>query len=381
MELSNIHHVAVWSFVAAAVLGAIAHHTRFCAVGAISDWLHFGDTARLRALWLAIGVAILGVQLLEFYAPIDLQQSVYLTTDFGWLGHLLGGLLFGIGMTLASGCAQRALVLAGGGNLKALVVLFVLAITAEMTRRGLLAPVRAGIGVTNIDLSRYGMADQSAASWAALLTGSSGSAALRTAVALVVGCGVLALVFSGRDFLRRFDQMLAGLGVGLAIVAGWYITGVIGRDAAAPVPLDSYSFVAPAAELLQYLTHTGSTLSFGVAAVLGVIFGSLLYAVATGKFRLEGFASPGDLAAHLAGGALMGFGGVVALGCTIGQGITGMSTLALGSALTLGAILFGAALAMRVQYHLLDRRGLGHALLLALADMCLLRPRGKADTV
>lgn len=383
MEFSNVHHVALWGFLVALAFGAVANHTRFCTMGAISDWLHIGDTSRLRAWFLAIGIAILGVQLLKFTTPIDFQQSIYLTTNFGWLGHLLGGLLFGIGMTLGSGCGQRTLVRVGAGNLKSLVVLLVLAVSAYMTLRGLLALVRVNvIERANVDLSGYGLADQAMSSFIAKAAGVSSGAVLHAVVAPVVGLAFVAFVFSGREFRRRFDQIFAGISIGLFIVAGWYITGVVGFDDFEPVRLESYTFVAPVAENLQYLmTYTGSTISFGVAAVFGMIVGSFIYAVATGSFRIEGFASPADLGAHLAGGAFMGFGGVLALGCTVGQAITGMSTLAFGSVLTLVSIIFGAALTMKVQCHLLDDVGLPEALRRALADMRLFPARGRLKTV
>lgn len=383
MELTNVHYVALWGFIVAAVFGAVANRTRFCTMGAISDWLHMGDTARLRAWFLAIAVAILGVQALQWLTPIDMRQSIYLTTNFGWLGHLLGGLLFGIGMTLGSGCGQRTLVRVGGGNLKSLVVLLVLAVTAYMTLRGLLALVRVHtVERTNIDLAAYGMADQSLASFLAKLAGGTPSAGFASAFAVAVGLGLLAFVFGGAGFRRRVDQIASGLVVGLCVVAGWYITGVYGFDEFEPLRVESFTFVAPVADNLQYLmTFTGSTISFGIAAVFGMIFGSFVYAVATGTFRLEGFASTSDLLAHLAGGALMGFGGVLALGCTVGQGITGMSTLAAGSVLTLGSIMLGSALTMKVQYHLLDEVGFLEALRRAAADLRLLPAARKPKAV
>ena len=383
MEFSDIHQVALWGFLVAVAFGAVARHARFCTVGAISDWLHFGDTARLRAWFLAIGVAILGVHVLKLTTPIDFEQSIYLTTSFGWLGHLLGGLLFGIGMTLASGCVQRSLVLAGGGNLKSLVVLLVLAVTAYVALHGPLAPVVTGVmEATSVDLARYGLIDQAIPSLAAKLLRVETITWLRGATTLAIGLAFVAFVFSSRAFRRRPDQIAAGMGIGLFIVAGWYVTGVVGRADVAPVPLESYTFVAPAADTLRYLTsYTGSTVGFGMSAVFGMIVGSFLHALATGGFRIDGFASLHDLLAHLAGAALMGFGGALALGCTIGQGITGMSTLALGSLLTLVSIIFGSILTMRVQYHLLDRRGFWRAARLALADLRLGPAPRKPKTV
>lgn len=383
MEWSNVHLVALLGFVVAVAFGAVAHHARFCTMGGVSDWINIGDTARLRAWLLAIGVAILGAQSLALLTPIDFHKSIYLAANFGWLGHLLGGFLFGIGMTLASGCGQRTLVLVGGGNLKSLVVLMVLAIVAYMTLRGLLAPVRIRlIEATNVDLTADDVADQAIPTVIAALLGIENAGALRAIVAALAGGGLVVFVFSSAAFRRRFDQICAGISVGLFVVAGWYVTGVVGFDDFEPVRLESYTFVGPVAESLQYLmSFTGSTIGFGIAAVFGVMVGSFLYAVATGNFRVQGFASREDLMAHLLGGALMGFGGVCALGCTVGQGITGMSTLALGSLLTLGAIVFGAVVTMRMQYHLLDGPGFWRAFVLTVRDLRPQPARRNAKTV
>ena len=142
MELTNAQNVALWAFLVAMVFGAVAFKTNFCTMGAVSDWVNMGDKGRLRAWFLAIGIAILGAQGLQHLGLVDLGKSIYLTSNFGWLGHLVGGLCFGIGMTLGSGCGQRTLVRVGGGNLKSLVVLLVLGVTAYTTLRGLLALVR-----------------------------------------------------------------------------------------------------------------------------------------------------------------------------------------------------------------------------------------------
>ena len=177
---------------------------------------------------------------------------------------------------------------------------------------------------------------------------------------------------TAKSFRRSFDNLLAGITVGLIIPLGWYVTGVLGADDFNPVRVESYTFIAPTAESLMYLlTFTGSTISFGVAAVFGVILGSFLYVVSTGRFRLETFSDRDDMVRHILGGVFMGFGGVLALGCTIGQGVTGMSTLALGSLLSLVSIVFGSALTMKIQYYRLDDLGFLAALRQSLADMRL----------
>ncbi len=196
--------------------------------------------------------------------------------------------------------------------------------------------------------------------------------------AVVIGLGLVVFALASASLRRNFDNVLAGLVIGLCVVAGWYITGVVGFDEFEPVRFESYTFVAPVSDNLMYLmTFTGAKITFGVAAVFGVILGAFLYSIATGKFHIETFNSRADMIRHLWGGVLMGFGGVLAIGCTVGQGITGMSTLALGSVITLVSIIFGSALTMKVEYYRLDEQGFFTALRSALADMKLMPAVGK----
>lgn len=374
MELNNAQHVALWGFLVAVAFGAIANKTNFCTMGAVSDWVNMYDKKRLRAWFLAIGVAIIGSQLLQGLGYIDLSKSIYLTANFGWLGHIFGGLLFGTGMTLGGGCGQRTLVRVGGGNLKSLVVMLLMGITAYMTLRGLLALVRINvIEITNIDLAARNIADQSVVTLMQVATGITDTKMVRGIVAATVGLGFTFYALANTEFLRSFKNLFAGLSIGFFIIAGWYITGKLGFDEFEPVRVESYTFVSPVAESVNYLmTYTGSTINFGIAAVFGVIAGSFLYAVLSGSFRIETFSSRADMVNHMSGGVLMGFGGVIAMGCTIGQGVTGMSTLALGSVITLCMIIFGAALTMKTQLHLMDEQPFWRALRLALTEMKLL---------
>jgi uncharacterized membrane protein YedE/YeeE len=373
-DMSPVHVVSLLGFLVGIVFGAVGNKTNFCTMGAVSDWVNLGDKGRLRSWLLAIGVAVLLSHGMQWMGLIELDQSIYLTPNFGWLGYLLGGLLFGIGMTLGSGCGQRTLVRVGGGNLKSLVVMIFLGLTAYMTMRGLLALVRVnGVEVTNVDLAAIGAADQGIGTLLGAAFGLEDTTMLTRALALLLGGGLVVYAFWDASFRRSFNNILAGLTIGAIIAAGWYITGVVGFDDFEPVRFESYTFVAPTGESLQYLmTFTGSTISFGVAAVFGVIAGSLLYVLITRQFHVEFFVSRGDMMRHISGGILMGFGGVLALGCTVGQGITGMSTLALGSIMALVSIMFGSALTMKVEYHLLDELGFWAAVRHALADMRLM---------
>jgi uncharacterized membrane protein YedE/YeeE len=374
MEWEVVYRVAAFGFAIGIVFGAVANKTNFCTMGAVSDWVNMGSKDRLRAWFLAIGVAIVASQIMQARGMIDLNEAIYLTPNFGWLGHVVGGFLFGVGMTLASGCGQRTLVRVGGGNLKSLVVMILLGLTAYMTMRGLLALVRVNaIEVTNVNLAASGISDQGIGTLISAAAGLDNAALVNWVVAALLGGGLIAYAFAAKSFRRSFDNVLAGITVGLIIPAGWYVTGVIGFDDFDPVRLESYTFIAPTGESLMYLlTFTGSTISFGVAAVFGVILGSFLYVILTGRFRLETFTDRSDMLRHIFGGIAMGFGGVLALGCTIGQGVTGMSTLALGSLLSLISIVFGSALAMKVEYYRLDDMSYVRALRRSLSDMRLL---------
>jgi len=374
MEWEPVYRVALLGGLVGIVFGAVVAKTNFCTMGAVSDWVNMGSKDRLRAWLLAIGVAMLTTQFMQARGMLDLGAAIYLTPNFGWLGYLVGGFLFGVGMTLASGCGQRTLVRVGGGNLKSLVVMVLLGLSAYMTMRGLLALVRVNaIEVTNLDLASRGIADQGIGTLAGHALGLDNVSVVDRAVAAVLGLGLVVYAFAARSFRGSLDNVLAGLAIGLVVAAGWYITGVIGFDDFEPVRLESYTFIAPTAESLMYLqTFTGSTISFGVAAVFGVILGSFLFHVLSRKFRIETFGNREDMVRHLLGGVLMGFGGVLALGCTIGQGITGMSTMALGSLLALISIVFGAAVTMKVEYYRLDDLGFFAALRHALADMKLM---------
>lgn len=374
MDWEPVYKVALLSFIVGVVFGGVVNKTNFCTMGAVSDWVNMGSKGRLRAWFLAIGIAILGTQFLQFRDMIDTSQAIYLTANFGWLGFMLGGFIFGIGMTLASGCVNKTLVRVGSGNLKSVVVLVLIGVSAYMTMRGLLALVRVNaIELSNIDLAKHGISDQGIGTIIGNLLGVENVNTVKYAVSLVMGIGLVIYAFYGKELRSSFNNILAGVTVGLIVTAGWYITGVVGFDDFEPIRLESYTFTGPIGDTLMYLmTFTGSTINFGIAAILGVILGSMIYAVLSRTFRIETFVNREDMVRHMLGGIFMGFGGVVALGCTIGQGISGMSTLALGSVLALISIIFGSALTMKVEYYLMDDEGFFRSLRHALADMRLM---------
>ncbi len=351
--------VATLGFLAGVVFGATSQRTNFCTMGAISDVVFMQDYRRFRMWLLAIAIAIATSQALHLAGAIDLNKSIYLAPNFGWLGAIVGGLLFGFGMTLASGCGNRTLVRIGGGNLKSLVVAVVLGLFAFMTLRGLIGLARVTyIEPTNLGLGAAGLAAQGLPDMLAALTGQSVTLA-RVAIALAAVAGLVWYCLKDAAFRGSARLVGGAVVIGLLVPTGWAITGIVGHDEFDPTPLASFTFVAPVGESLMYLMiFTGTTINFGIAAVGGVIVGSFVMAVATRTFHIEAFADPTDMIRHLAGGAIMGVGGVLSLGCTIGQGLTGLSTLAAGSLLAFLSILVGGVYGMKY----LEEGSLGGAL-------------------
>jgi uncharacterized membrane protein YedE/YeeE len=340
--------VSLLGFLAGIVFGATAQRTNFCTMGAISDIVYLDDYRRFRSWLLAIAVAIAGSQSLHLAGIVDLGKSIYLTPNLGWLGAIIGGLMFGFGMTLTGGCGNKTLVRLGAGSLKSLVVAIVLGVFAYMTLRGLLGLARINfIENANVNLTKVGFQTQGIPDMLAAAIGL-GTPGARSAVAVAAVLFLLWYCFRDAHFRTSVPNVAGGLIIGALIPIGWVITGVVGADDFEPVPLASFTFVAPIGEGLMYLmVFTGATINFGIAAVGGVIAGSFLMALATRSFRIESFVNAGDMLRHLAGGALMGVGGVLALGCTIGQGITGLSTLAFGSLLAFLSILAGGIYGMK----------------------------------
>jgi uncharacterized protein len=324
------------------IYGSIGLLSGFCMMNGLRGWWAEGDSRLVRTYALAIGVAIAASQLLAARGSVDLGKSIYLQTSFSAPVMFLGGLLFGYGMVLSNGCGSRALVLLGRGNLRSFVVVIVLGIFAEMTLKGLIAPLRiAGVQLSTITtklvsipavLSSFGLTESLA----------------RMIAASVISAALIIFAFAHAPFRRSFGQVAAGLAVGLLVAAGWYATGYLGNDDFNPVPVTSLTFIAPIADALQYvMLSTGSTLNFGIATVGGVFGGSLLTALASGQFHLEGYRSPQHMLRSAGGAALMGTGGVMAFGCSIGQGLTGLSTLAVASFIAVAGIMLGTAIGLR----------------------------------
>lgn len=355
--------VAWLGFVLAFIFGYVGNKTHFCTMGAVSDIVNMNHWDRMRAWMLAIAVAVIGTSLLVYSGNLDLSKTIYTGSSFYWLAALVGGVTFGIGMTLAGGCGQRTLVRLGGGNLKSIVVFLFMGYAALVTLSGIFGAFRVNVlQAPPVTIFLDGM--QTLPELLGLLTPTG-----ILAVGLAIGVVLLLFVFLNRDFRANGDNILAGIVVGLIVVAGWYVTGRFGfgedPDTLEMVYLgtnshlaESMTFVAPLGytmNLWAYWTDYATIVTFGVASVFGVIIGSLVYALTHKTFRWEAFNSPQDMLRHIVGAILMGFGGVTALGCTIGQGVTGVSTLAVSSFIVLAAIIFGAAVTMKIQYMLMMR--------------------------
>jgi len=374
----------LWSaFVIAFVMGFVANKTNFCTMGAISDWVNMGDLGRFRAWLLAIAVAMLGVIILEFTGVIDVSSSFppYRAGQLIWAENLLGGIIFGIGMTLASGCGNKTLLRFGAGNLKSLVVIAIIALIAYF----MINPY-PGSDQTLFTLLFYPWIRPLAIDLGAsqdlgtLVAGEESAVMARLIIGLILAAATLFFIFKSSEFSKSFDNVLAGLVIGIAVLAAWYVTSTVNIDvdgetqslrtfaenwefnateedgekpAVNPLSTQSFTFINPMGQSLGYTASgfNSSLLTFGVMAFLGVILGSLAWALVSRSFRIEWFANFKDFSTHAIGAVLMGFGGVLAMGCTVGQAITGVSTLALGSFIAFFGIVIGSALTMKVQLY------------------------------
>jgi uncharacterized membrane protein YedE/YeeE len=356
-QLSTL--VLLAGFVIGLALAWAMSASDFCTMGAVADIANFGDWTRMRMWVLAIAVAVLGTQSLAAMGWIDLTRSHYLSPRMLAASNAVGGLMFGFGMVLASGCGSRTLLRAGAGNLKAWVVLVVMAVSALMTLRGLFAVLRVQT------LDRWGFEWSSSQDLPSLLAPVLSTPVSTLRWGLGVGVAVTLAAWALADPRARQGRILTGAVLtGLLIVALWWVAGDLGFIAEDPRTLEprylgspgnrleGMSFVAPIAtglELLTYWSDTSRGLTLGISTVLGVLVGSTLSALISRRFRWEGFAGVEDTANHLVGAILMGTGGVLALGCTVGQGLSGVSTLALGSFISLASLIAGATLALRFQ--------------------------------
>lgn len=339
---------AAWSLTAAglaigAVYGWLVERSGFCTMGAISDVSLFGDWRRMRAWAMAVAVAIVGTQALVFATGLEVRGTGYVEPRIAGVGQLAGGVLFGFGMVFAGGCLSRNLVRAGGGDVRALMVVVAAAGVALLSFQGPLAPMREAlreIGTLEAGGSGSGFGDLAAA-----LSGLEA----RHASALV-GLGLASLLggwcLASHVFRGSAGLLAASVGIGLCVVAGWAATATLGDPfAARPQGLQSLTFVGPSARTVAWITGS-ATLDFAVALVLGTLLGAAVAALVSGQFRVRASADRWDLARAASGAVLMGFGGATAVGCTIGQGLSALSVLSVGGMITTAGLIAGARLGL-----------------------------------
>jgi uncharacterized protein len=332
------------------VFGAVVQATNFCTMGSLSDMATFGDSRRFRAWVLAAALALAGVQLLAYAEIVPVSKSMYLAPTLNWAGNILGGLLFGVGMAFAGGCVSRNCVRVGAGDMRSLVNLLFVGIFAYIAIGGLFGPVRAAIeNATALPLKPLGAETQSVGALLAaafhlqmpnidLLAGA------------IIAAGLALWCFASKDFMTSPVHILSAVGIAACVLAGWLLTGLAYDDmAATPVAPISLTYVRPTGDALEWLQRYTAlaTPGFGAASVAGAIAGGFAVAILTGNFRLSAFANASDMMRNIGGAILMGVGGVMALGCTVGQGVTGVSTLAVGSFLTFVAIVFGGVMGIK----------------------------------
>lgn len=394
------------SFILSIVLGAVVNKTNFCTMGAVSDMVNIGDYSRFRAWLLAIAVAILGVTTLEYLGMVNVTSSFppYRDGQLIIAENLLGGFLFGIGMTFAGGCGSKTLVRLGGGNLKSIVVFAVIALIAYYMLNPFPDSDKTLFSVFFYDWIRPMSISLGENQDIGALINPDNSTISRLVVGLIAGILLLIFIFKSSDFRSSKDNILGGLVVGLIILGGWYLSSNVAINAdeqmyslgdyyeewdmladsdegkpaqGRPLSAQSYTFINPLGQTYGYISSgfDKTLLTFGLFSVFGIILGSFGWSVINKSFRIEWFYKMKDFVTHLVGAVLMGFGGVLALGCTIGQGITGVSTLAIGSIATLLAIIFGSALTMKIQYYKLvyeAEASFAKALISSLVDMKML---------
>ena len=350
------------------ILGFVVSKTNFCTMGAVSDWVNIGDLSRFKSWMFAAGIAILGVTILEYTSYINVNDSriPYRNSVFFWPRYILGGLMFGIGMTYASGCGNKVLIRVGGGNIKSIVVLLVAGLMAYlMTRTDFYGVVfHSWMSPISPDLAKIGIEDQSLSTILSYLFSSENLSNTKLLVGLIIASIVMLLIFKSGTFIKNADNLLGGFVVGIVVITAWFLTGSsLGQEwietnnfLDTPLPgvgMQSFTFINPMGETIIFLGNAADSfyLTFGVTALISVILGSFVYSITSNSFRVEWFASKQDFVRHILGAVLIGIGGVLSLGCTIGQGVSGVSTLALGSFITLISIILGAAISMKIEYY------------------------------
>jgi len=340
--IDNPWGLPVAGLIIGGVMGFVARRNHFCTMSALERHWYAGDSSGLRAWVLAAAVALVGTQLLVVSGAADLSESFYLTEPLSLAGAVIGGMMFGFGMALVGSCGFGALVRLGGGSLRALIVLSVLGVSALAMQRGVLGHVRQAVfDPIAIDLGPWG-----GQSLADLLSRAIGFDT-RIIVASLVAAVMLFWVFRDSGFRKRRGMMFAGLVIGLGIVAGWYVTFSFSQTLFVPVQIEAGSFVAPVGDaILQLITVTGALPDYGVGLIAGILIGAAFAAWQQDDVRWEACDDAGELSRHLIGAFLMGTGGILALGCTIGQGVSALSLMAVSAPVAVASMVLGARMGL-----------------------------------
>jgi len=320
-------------------LGLAARLGRFCTLGAIEDYLYGENDLRLRMWVLAIGCAIIGSFGLMATGLFDPSGSFYLSLQFSPLASIVGGLLFGYGMALAGNCGYGALARLGGGDMRSFVIVLVMGISAYATISGPLAWMRGALFPTKPS----GSVPSGLAHTLGDVTGLSISA-----IGLAIGCVIVAVAFAGNSLRRSRVSIIWAVAVGLAVTSAWAGMQYVQNNGFDDLTVVSHTFSAPLGEVILYgMTASGQSLSFGIGSVCGVLIGAFMGSLIKGHFRWEACEDPRELRRQIMGAAMMGIGAVIAMGCSIGQGISAFSLLAFSAPVTCAAIFAGAALGLR----------------------------------
>lgn len=324
------------------VLGFAARANHFCTMSSIERYWYANDGRGLRTWMLAAAVALIATQLLQAAGYVDTASSFYIRSGFGWIGAIGGGIAFGFGMALVGTCGFGALVQLGGGSLRSLIVLLVLGLAAMSAQKGLLAQARVVLSDNQaLDFSFAG--GQSIALLASYVAGMD----LSIVVAAIAAGLMLAWTFGGHEYARAYSSIATGAVIGLVVAFGWWATSHAARHSFDVVQIEAGSFVVPVADtLLHVVAFTGVLPDYGVGLVLGVVGGAAACAFWKRDVRWEACDDARELSRHLVGALLMGVGGVFAMGCTIGQGVTAVSALAISAPVVVASIFVGARLGL-----------------------------------
>ncbi|SFZ97635.1 YeeE/YedE family protein [hydrothermal vent metagenome] len=318
MEIFEI--VNIFALLMGLTFGAIAQKTQFCFSGSIKDYMLFSSTRRGASVVMAMITAIVGTYLLTLVYEIDLSETVWLKEDVNYFTIILGGMLFGSGMVIADGCSSRHLVKFAQGDNKSLVTVIFIAIFAFASMKGVLSPIVLWLTTNEI-----------------LMNLSSFVKNVQLNIFVVLFVLLLILAVLTKKF-KRVIELKDGFFIGLLVVGAWYLTGVYGAQTleldTRYVNFTAITFVGPSARSLAMFTNWKiNNLDFGIVLIFGVLIGAFIMSRFNRKYS---FGCVSNIKMHkltnsMAGGALMGVGGVLAIGCTVGQGLSGLSTLAVAS--------------------------------------------------